>query len=130
MGVFELVRRLKYDLKKVFRRLKLWQPAICMQSSFRMTRFSCLFQGLAIHGCGSCWRMSGVNSSSILLILRGIFRIFIRVLISNARVPRPKVLKSHEAYTLQYPKVIYIVRDPRAVAISLIGGCVTVAWRT
>jgi hypothetical protein len=34
------------------------------------------------------------------------------------RLPRPRVLKSHEAFDPRYPKVIYIVRDPRDVAVS------------
>lgn len=34
------------------------------------------------------------------------------------RLTRPRVLKSHEAYDGRYPRVIYIVRDPRDVAIS------------
>ena len=33
-------------------------------------------------------------------------------------LPRPRVLKSHECFQPQYPRVIYIVRDPRDVAIS------------
>lgn len=32
--------------------------------------------------------------------------------------PRPRVLKSHELYDKRYPKIIYLVRDPRDVAIS------------
>lgn len=34
------------------------------------------------------------------------------------QLPRPRVLKSHECFQPQYPRVIYIVRDPRDVAIS------------
>ncbi|HVO63598.1 MAG TPA: sulfotransferase domain-containing protein [Terriglobales bacterium] len=34
------------------------------------------------------------------------------------RLPRPRVIKSHRSYRPQYPRVIYIVRDPRDVAIS------------
>jgi len=34
------------------------------------------------------------------------------------RLPRPRVLKSHEAFDARYRRVIYIVRDPRDVAIS------------
>ena len=33
-------------------------------------------------------------------------------------MPRPRTLKSHQYFDLRYPRVIYIVRDPRAVAIS------------
>ncbi len=34
------------------------------------------------------------------------------------RLPRPRLIKSHEAFDARYPRVIYIVRDPRDVAIS------------
>jgi len=34
------------------------------------------------------------------------------------RLPRPRILKSHEAFHPNYPRVIYIVRDPRDVAVS------------
>lgn len=35
-----------------------------------------------------------------------------------ARVPRPRIIKSHEYFDPRYKKVIYIVRDPRDVAVS------------
>jgi Sulfotransferase domain len=34
------------------------------------------------------------------------------------RLPRPRILKSHECFQPQYKRVIYIVRDPRDVAVS------------
>lgn len=34
------------------------------------------------------------------------------------RLPRPRIMKSHESFDARYRKVIYIVRDPRDVAIS------------
>jgi hypothetical protein len=34
------------------------------------------------------------------------------------RAPRPRILESHETFCPWYPKVIYIVRDPRDVAVS------------
>jgi hypothetical protein len=34
------------------------------------------------------------------------------------RIPRPRVIKSHEYFDPRYPRVIYIVRDPRDVALS------------
>jgi len=34
------------------------------------------------------------------------------------RIPRPRVIKSHEYFDHRYPKVIYVVRDPRDVALS------------
>ena len=33
-------------------------------------------------------------------------------------LPRPRILKSHECFQPHYPHVIYVVRDPRDVAIS------------
>ena len=35
-----------------------------------------------------------------------------------ARIPRPRVMKSHEYFDARLQKVIYIVRDPRDVAVS------------
>lgn len=35
------------------------------------------------------------------------------------RFPRPRILKSHEPFDPRYKKVLYIVRDPRDVAVSL-----------
>ncbi len=35
------------------------------------------------------------------------------------RIPRPRMIKSHEYFDHRYPRVIYIVRDPRDVALSL-----------
>jgi hypothetical protein len=34
------------------------------------------------------------------------------------RLPRPRILKSHECFQPHYPRIIYIVRDPRDVAVS------------
>jgi sulfotransferase family protein len=34
------------------------------------------------------------------------------------RFPRPRMLKSHESFDPRYKKIIYVVRDPRDVAIS------------
>lgn len=34
------------------------------------------------------------------------------------QLPRPRILKSHECFQPHYPRVIYIVRDPRDVAVS------------
>src|SRR5579864_2793674 len=34
------------------------------------------------------------------------------------RLPRPRVLKSHEPFDPRYRRVIYIIRDPRDVAVS------------
>lgn len=34
------------------------------------------------------------------------------------RFPRPRIVKSHECFDPRYKKVIYIVRDPRDVAVS------------
>ena len=37
---------------------------------------------------------------------------------SMRQLPRPRMLKSHECFQSHYPRVIYIVRDPRDVAVS------------
>ena len=34
------------------------------------------------------------------------------------QLPRPRMLKSHECFQPHYPRVIYMVRDPRDVAVS------------
>ena len=34
------------------------------------------------------------------------------------KIPRPRVIKSHEYFDHRYPRIIYIVRDPRDVAVS------------
>ncbi|MGO8793595.1 MAG: sulfotransferase domain-containing protein [Candidatus Sulfotelmatobacter sp.] len=34
------------------------------------------------------------------------------------KLPRPRILKSHEAFDVRFRKVIYLVRDPRDVAVS------------
>ena len=34
------------------------------------------------------------------------------------RMPRPRIIKSHECFDPRYPRVIYIVRDPRDVVVS------------
>lgn len=35
-----------------------------------------------------------------------------------ARTPDPRILKSHEPFDARYPRVVYVVRDPRDVAVS------------
>src|ERR1039458_10178071 len=34
------------------------------------------------------------------------------------RLPRPRVLKSHQAFDPRYERVLFIVRDPRDIALS------------
>src|SRR5580693_4534967 len=34
------------------------------------------------------------------------------------RTPRPRIIKTHQYFDHRYPKVIYIVRDPRDVVLS------------
>ena len=34
------------------------------------------------------------------------------------RTPRPRIIKTHEYFEIRFPKIIYIVRDPRDVALS------------
>ena len=38
---------------------------------------------------------------------------------SLSKIPRPRLLATHEYFDPRYPKVIYIVRDPRDVVVSL-----------
>jgi hypothetical protein len=40
----------------------------------------------------------------------------------------PRILKSHEAFDPRYPRVIYIVRDPRDVAVSYYHYCLKRRW--
>jgi len=35
-----------------------------------------------------------------------------------SKMPRPRVLKSHQYFDPRYPRIIYVVRDPRDVALS------------
>ena len=35
-----------------------------------------------------------------------------------ARLPRPRIIKSHQYFDPRYRRVIYVVRDPRDVALS------------
>jgi Sulfotransferase domain len=35
-----------------------------------------------------------------------------------ARIPRPRIVKSHEYFDCRYKKLIYIVRDPRDIVVS------------
>jgi hypothetical protein len=35
-----------------------------------------------------------------------------------AKVPRPRIIKSHQYFDPRYPRIIYIVRDPRDVLLS------------
>lgn len=38
---------------------------------------------------------------------------------SLAKIPRPRLLATHEYFDPRYPRVIYVVRDPRDVVVSL-----------
>lgn len=44
--------------------------------------------------------------------------IYVNTDLALRKIPRPRILKSHEAFFAKYRKVIYIVRDPRDVAVS------------
>jgi hypothetical protein len=37
---------------------------------------------------------------------------------SLKRIPRPRIIKTHEYFDHRYPRVVYVVRDPRDVAVS------------
>lgn len=56
-----------------------------------------------------------VNFLNIDLLIPDVLNINRRTL---AKVPRPRLIKSHEYFDPQYKKIIYIVRDPRDVAVS------------
>src|SRR5262250_161756 len=45
--------------------------------------------------------------------------IYVNSQVALLRVPHPRVLKSHEPFDPRYKKVVYIVRDPRDVAVSM-----------
>ena len=49
---------------------------------------------------------------------RRIADIYVQSQLSLLRLPRPRILKSHQPFDPRYRKVIYVVRDPRDVAIS------------
>lgn len=44
------------------------------------------------------------------------------------RIPRPRLIKSHECFEPRYKRVIYIVRDPRDVAVSVYHECLKQRW--
>ena len=56
-----------------------------------------------------------VTFSNIEARIPEIYFIIDRVL---QQLPRPRMLKSHECFQPHYPQVIYLVRDPRDVAVS------------
>jgi Sulfotransferase domain len=56
-----------------------------------------------------------VTFSNVETKLPDIYRCSNRALLQTAR---PRILKSHEAFDARYPRVIYVVRDPRDVAVS------------
>ena len=39
-----------------------------------------------------------------------------------AKMPRPRIIKSHQYFDPRYKRVIYVVRDPRDVALSQFHG--------
>ncbi|HZQ95053.1 MAG TPA: sulfotransferase domain-containing protein [Candidatus Sulfotelmatobacter sp.] len=44
------------------------------------------------------------------------------------RLPRPRILKSHECFDPRYKRMIYIVRDPRDVAVSYYHYAIKLRW--
>jgi hypothetical protein len=44
------------------------------------------------------------------------------------RLPRPRMLKSHECFDPRYKRIIYIVRDPRDVAVSYYHYAIKLRW--
>jgi hypothetical protein len=43
-------------------------------------------------------------------------------------LPRPRMLKSHECFDPRYKRIIYIVRDPRDVAVSYYHYAIKIKW--
>lgn len=60
-------------------------------------------------------RQSPLNFRELELVVADIYQNSDRELLS---VPSPRILKSHELFDPRYPRIVYIVRDPRDVAIS------------
>lgn len=44
------------------------------------------------------------------------------------RLPRPRMLKSHECFDPRYKRIIYVVRDPRDVAVSYYHYAIKIKW--
>jgi hypothetical protein len=44
------------------------------------------------------------------------------------QIPRPRILKSHECFDPRYKRIIYIVRDPRDVAVSYYHYAIKINW--
>lgn len=61
------------------------------------------------------WRDQEVTFETIESLVPDIYRRSNRELLVQ---PRPRVLKSHEPLDSRYPKVVYVVRDPRSVVVS------------
>jgi hypothetical protein len=64
---------------------------------------------------GQAWTLRPLDFASIERVIPDTYRHTDRYLL---RAPRPRILKSHSRYRPRFPKVIYIVRDPRDLAIS------------
>ncbi|HEV2488859.1 MAG TPA: sulfotransferase domain-containing protein [Candidatus Acidoferrales bacterium] len=60
-------------------------------------------------------QQSPVTFESIDHLIPDIYLITDRAL---SRIPKPRILKSHEPYDPRYPLVVYLVRDPRDALIS------------
>jgi len=60
--------------------------------------------------------LDGVSFSNIEKLIPDIYVCSQRFLLS---IPRPRILKSHEPFEPRYKRIVYIVRDPRDVAVSM-----------
>jgi len=114
------MRKHAFLLKKVTRRLGLWKPA-----SSGLTVLSDDVFLVAFPKSGITWLRfllaqarlgTKLDFSSIEKYVPDIYQNSDR---ECKKVIRPRILKSHEMYKSEYPCVIYLIRDPRDVAISL-----------
>ena len=115
-----IMTRVRYLYKRIEVKLKRWKPA--------GTDFTILHDDaflVSYPKSGNTWlrfllgqaRLARpLDFASIEPVIPDIYQNSDRELL---RVSRPRALKSHEIYSDLYPKVIYLVRDPRDVAISL-----------
>ena len=114
-----IMTRVRYLYKRIEVKLKRWKPA--------GTDFTILHDDaflVSYPKSGNTWlrfllgqaRLARpLDFTSIEPVIPDIYQNSDRELL---RVSRPRALKSHEMYSDLYPKVIYLVRDPRDVAIS------------
>ena len=116
MKILKLVRNMH---KRIKVKLRLWKPAGVNLTILHDDVFL-----VSYPKSGNTWvrfllgqaRLArSLDFASIEYVIPDIYQNSDRELL---RASKPRVLKSHEMYTELYPRVIYLVRDPRDVAIS------------